>query len=277
MQEKQNKESVELKNSQVLQVTKYYFIKDFNVFKNNLPIFIILPSILGGIWQVLELSFIDPSYIRFFSINQIIPDGLLILFLSFYLFSIYNIINSLPIPKFNKEDFEDTSLIEFIIFNSIPVIAIIWGYIHIYHIEYNSFFTILLNLFLLVMIAFFILGIFIQIDLSMIKKNTRLKKIIFNFNFRKTIFILLIILFSLPVFKMLKTARELVSIPNNLNNFNKATTKFVKDNKLKTPPKLLYFNKDYLFYEIKTGNKEMIEIVETKNLFSDDSKKSKDD
>ena len=47
----------------------------------DLSLIILLPTFLGGIWQLLELSSISTSFIRFFSISQLIPDGLLILFI----------------------------------------------------------------------------------------------------------------------------------------------------------------------------------------------------
>ncbi|WP_212003015.1 hypothetical protein [Chitinophaga sp. HK235] len=47
--------------------------------KDNLSVIVLLPALLGGIWQVMELLCIGPSYIRFFSVTQLIPDGLLIL------------------------------------------------------------------------------------------------------------------------------------------------------------------------------------------------------
>ncbi|CAI3162858.1 hypothetical protein MWMV17_MWMV17_03456 [Acinetobacter calcoaceticus] len=279
MQDQQNNESLEIKNHQVLQVFKYSFLKDFNFFKSNLPLFIILPSILGGIWQILELSSIDLSYIRFFSINQIVPDGLLALFLLFWFFGLYNLIRFLPYPKldFDNDEFKETSFISIVFFNFIPLMAIILAYNYIYKFNYNSFFSILINSFLLAVIVFIILGIIKQIDAYISHKNNFIKKVFLHYDFRKIMFIIFVIFLSLPAFQMVKAARELVSIPTNLNNFNKATNKLSKEYKLNSHPKLLYFSKDYLFYEIKIGNKKMIEIVETKNLFSDDSKKSKDE
>jgi hypothetical protein len=48
--------------------------------KNNLNIILLVPTMIGGLWQMVELASISPAYIRFFSITQLIPDGLLILF-----------------------------------------------------------------------------------------------------------------------------------------------------------------------------------------------------
>ncbi|WKL48377.1 hypothetical protein Q1W71_01090 [Flavobacterium pectinovorum] len=56
--------------------------------RENLSILIIVPAFLGGIWQLFELMAISFPLIRFFSISQIVPDGLLILgFLLFALIS----------------------------------------------------------------------------------------------------------------------------------------------------------------------------------------------
>lgn len=68
---------------------------------------LIVPTILGGLWQILELSSISTSYIRFFSVTQIVPDGLLVLFFlsSLYLsFKITMVIKNLK----TEDDTSDT-------------------------------------------------------------------------------------------------------------------------------------------------------------------------
>lgn len=47
--------------------------------KDNLSLIVILPAFIGGLWQSIELMSISTPYIRFFSVSQIIPDGILIL------------------------------------------------------------------------------------------------------------------------------------------------------------------------------------------------------
>lgn len=47
----------------------------------NTTLVLLVPSFLGAVWQILELSTINIAYIRFFSISQIPIDGTLILFL----------------------------------------------------------------------------------------------------------------------------------------------------------------------------------------------------
>ncbi len=52
-------------------------IREFLI--EHLSILIVLPAFIGGLWQALELMSISIPYIRFFSISQIVPDGILIL------------------------------------------------------------------------------------------------------------------------------------------------------------------------------------------------------
>ena len=49
--------------------------------KNNLAVILLFPALLGGLWQLIELSKMSISFIRFFSPTQLLPDGLLILFI----------------------------------------------------------------------------------------------------------------------------------------------------------------------------------------------------
>lgn len=45
----------------------------------HLSLILLVPAILGGIWQIIELSQMSFSYIRFFSASQVLADGLLLL------------------------------------------------------------------------------------------------------------------------------------------------------------------------------------------------------
>ncbi|KIA82454.1 hypothetical protein [Flavobacterium sp. AED] len=77
--------------------------KLLDIVNKYLSLIIILPAILGGLWQIIELSRISFSFIRFFSVTQIIPDGLLILlFLLIFVFSLLFLIWVLE--KYNKGD-----------------------------------------------------------------------------------------------------------------------------------------------------------------------------
>lgn len=57
--------------------------------KEYLSILIVIPAFVGGIWQAIELMSISIPYIRFFSISQIVSDGILILIFLIIAFSYY--------------------------------------------------------------------------------------------------------------------------------------------------------------------------------------------
>lgn len=59
--------------------------------KEHLSILIIIPAFIGGLWQALELMLMSISYIRFFSISQIVPDGILILIFLFFIFIVFSL------------------------------------------------------------------------------------------------------------------------------------------------------------------------------------------
>lgn len=46
--------------------------------RDNLSVIILFPTLLGGIWQIIQLLRIKPVMVRFFSITQLVSDGLLI-------------------------------------------------------------------------------------------------------------------------------------------------------------------------------------------------------
>lgn len=55
--------------------------KVLDYIKENINILILIPTVLGGFWQLLELVRIEISFIRFFSLTQVVSDGLVIMFL----------------------------------------------------------------------------------------------------------------------------------------------------------------------------------------------------
>lgn len=70
--------------------------------KSNLALIILLPAVFGGLWQIIELARISISYIRFFSATQLVPDGLLMLFILASLYFAYRF-GTLRKYKFNVQ------------------------------------------------------------------------------------------------------------------------------------------------------------------------------
>ncbi|WP_299221910.1 hypothetical protein [uncultured Psychrobacter sp.] len=69
---------------------------------DNISVILLLPSFLGAVWQILELSSINVAYIRFFSVTQIPFDGILILFLLIVMFVMGKVITTLVKSTFKN-------------------------------------------------------------------------------------------------------------------------------------------------------------------------------
>ncbi|HAV6241301.1 TPA: hypothetical protein JI306_10820, partial [Acinetobacter baumannii] len=78
---------------------KKTFWKEIDFYKEHWSIIIFIPAFLGGFFQISRLYLLDPSFIRFFSVQQVIPDGLFILFIIALSFLIFTLFNKLFIEK----------------------------------------------------------------------------------------------------------------------------------------------------------------------------------
>lgn len=55
--------------------------KSLDFYKDNWSVFVFIPAGVGGLFQLLHLLSMEPSLVRFFSVEQVVPDGLLFIFL----------------------------------------------------------------------------------------------------------------------------------------------------------------------------------------------------
>ncbi|EKU38708.1 MULTISPECIES: hypothetical protein [Acinetobacter] len=68
------------------------FWKEMDFYKEHWSIIVFIPALLGGIFQIFKLYSIDPSFVRFFAVEQVIPDGLFISFIISFSFLCYLVI-----------------------------------------------------------------------------------------------------------------------------------------------------------------------------------------
>lgn len=54
---------------------------NYDTLKENIGMVVLVPTLLGGLWQIMELASLGTPYLRFFSLSQLVSDGLLILFI----------------------------------------------------------------------------------------------------------------------------------------------------------------------------------------------------
>lgn len=238
---------------------KYEFCKD------NLSMLVILPTVLGGVWQVIELALVDPSYIRLFSINQLVPDGLSIIFISligYFLFTITRL-NYFVLSK-NVEWFTKQNYI-FLLSLSIPLTTLtLYYYLEIIRKNTLIFSDLVYNIIIFSFILTISIGLFKMFEAILYKLN--FKSLINNYNFRKFMSIAFIIVLIIPSYTIIQDWRKLTIKLNNLNNEKVLKIKLKNDLNLEKEPELVYYTRDYLFYKINAINN--IHVVEMKDLFS---------
>lgn len=104
--------------------------KYLDLIKENFNLIVAIPPILGALWQITELSRLSLSYIRFFSISQLVADGVLILILllvfSLGVFMLYKkdvtIYNDDKIEERKINIFEDLTTVKNLRFFGVAVI-----------------------------------------------------------------------------------------------------------------------------------------------------------
>lgn len=80
-----------------------------NFLKSYLAIIVLIPTIIGGLWQFFELLDVGYPFLRFFSLTQMAPDGILMLFIlpisflisvpAFFIYFSFNDLNKSKIVK----------------------------------------------------------------------------------------------------------------------------------------------------------------------------------
>lgn len=245
--------------------------KYLDLIKDNFNLLVAVPPLLGAIWQLIELSKISFSYIRFFSITQLISDGILILIFSLYVLTSYFWINwvlNIPTLKELKLNFTAHSISSknnFIYF----MLLIFVGFLLLFGLHKVNLYLSEVNLtytFLWMILPINI--IIILIAYSIIKQSLKYHNNSSNIRFTVIILILfmsVIFITSLKIY-FLKFNDSLL-LPDNSINIEKIE-KNIKSDYPNSTIKLKYFNDKYLFYSIiDSTNTEKIKIEDFEILF----------
>ncbi|ARK13449.1 hypothetical protein A6C57_25645 [Fibrella sp. ES10-3-2-2] len=247
--------------------------------KENLSLITIVPLLLGGIWQVVLLSTISPSYIRFFSVSQQISDGVLILFVSAFIYIIFLFGKKSFIKSIDISYFENSSKwhLMFVSFGCLVVLAGVSLYLLVfYYYPYSKgeklyFGDILAFLFFTVFLLIAFGRLFSVFAFLYIKKRKSVidEKGIIKIvdNLIPVLALLLLIIPAFVVVVSITKFHDLFNMPDNLKNMNYVIDKYCKDYKSinRDSVKVLYMNDKYLF--IKDSSK--IEIVKFDYMFKD--------
>jgi preprotein translocase subunit SecG len=244
--------------------------------KDNFNILVSIPPFLGAFWQLIELSKISFSYIRFFSISQLIADGALFLILLIIsTICVLLLIFFLKLnDKKNQEDTDESYNNFFTIKKPKQILHVIF-----YILAFCSFIPILyLNLYFINNLeSIFVLLFTLPINIFLIE----ISLVIFKFSLEhnrnenmiskkisKFIMSIFIILFSFFLINSYwNELNKLMIFPKNLVNLNLIENKLKNNDKVKSI-KLLYANDKYIFYNIidKQEN-EKVKIIKFEDLF----------
>lgn len=220
----------------------------------HLSLVLLIPALLGGIWQIIELSQMSFAYVRFFSPSQVLADGLLLLILLifftgtfFFLYLIYSrYINSKSVDS-NDESLEITSKTNYIKGISLFILYIILLLLEIYTLSNilkkpDSFFTILILFPVATIILYLALATWMFANLSIVKTW------FYRSILRHTIwlwFLTIIISFVLTA----SSFRNSFALPKNLVNTDIIVHQIAETNP-EAQPVIVYNNDKYLFIEL---------------------------
>jgi len=250
---------------------KKTFWKEIDFYKEHWSIIIFIPAFLGGFFQISRLYLLDPSFIRFFSVQQVIPDGLFILFLMFLSMIIYFFINpSLKISGEIDHRLKPKDIYKNSMYKITQVLFFILVCSHINFSDNDFPITIIIIQFSLIIICsiylceiFFILAstyIFRNLDQNYSPTNSEKAELVRNFfDSTKWYLILIFIIFPIIVLLWVYFSTGILRFYNKVNKLPPTTNeviflKKVRDHlKVDGPLNIEYYNGSYIF--IKVNNK----------------------
>ena len=251
--------------------------------KEILPFVILVPTLIGGGWQALELMSIDPAFIRFFSVSQLIPDGILVL--SIIVFFIISIILSNIGFKF-KDIFYSETFSEYSTFHLIRGIilmissTVMFGvFLYFFDVQNHgtSRLRILEVLFLIFLIIFlskyFLRGLFlvffecfllycrINKDRARVELNNFLEKkgklySLFFTSIQLTSLIVLPIIAGGMILTIISLRNKII-FPERVENINYIFREVKNQYGSKQQSKILYLNDKYIFVELVENNQDV--------------------
>ena len=242
-------------------------------FKENKEIIILIPTLLGGLYQILNIVIlVGMPYVRYFSVSQVIPDGLLISITIFWIYVVFKIIFSIykDVNKKSENQIEHSFL-----FNAFYILlSCSFGAYFIYLMSVEKDFSTFGSL-LMRYAAYAVATIFIwagikhfltvtSLDNWIKSKCSNINADLKDFLIKLLIIICLGILIRL-VPNEIAVINEIFIKVNNFENYSSFSKEIQKTYNMKLEPQLLYINKDYAFFKI-TDEEEKILIVDAKSL-----------
>lgn len=240
-------------------------MKDFlkNI-KDNLSIVVLTPEFLGEIYQIINIAyFVDLPYIRYFSVAQIVPDGILVILYIFFLLVLF-VITYIFLDVINEYDYIgwDVSFSKFYsILSLVLIIPFLSTLIYrlVGNLKENQNISLIFIIFLqqtgiavctLIIIATLPHLYFIkngEIKIFNLLKPITLSHLILTISFFTFLY------FTYNLTDKTVTINRLIVNTENLYNYKKLKHKLSEDKEILNL-EILYTNRDYVFYKVKTKN-----------------------
>lgn len=236
--------------------------------KEYLSLFLIFPTVIGGLYQIVNIIYyVGFPYVRFFSVAQVIPDGILVgIFLIYFVFVIFIFTEIIRFFNWNVDNIGGIrTKVFYIIVLSFALILITFKFLEsnpesiITYIFYDFLF---LNLMVLVVYVITLLVINISID-----NSYKILDFIYWI-----VLILYIISISFLLENKIKDLNDKIIKDDKFYNSYILLEKLVKKSGT-TNISLLYANRDYLFFSINKNGITQILVEDAKKLTSLDDEK----
>lgn len=215
----------------------------------------LVPTVLGGVWQLYKLGSISVSMISFFSISQLISDGIIILiyfilpaFVLFSLFADIEIDENTERQKLKKKIWKISTILYSV---TVFICLCITAYEIVVIKEYrNSKMLLKFTLFLDALIF----GL-IPLSAKLLRRNKS--------HLAFTISLYLVLNCTAVFFALNNTSLNL----KDIRNFNALIQKIKKQEPTAKEPTILYFNDKYIFIETVDHSKKVITIKKLDDIF----------
>ncbi|MEN9909411.1 MAG: hypothetical protein RLZZ540_2560 [Bacteroidota bacterium] len=199
--------------------------------RENFTLIVAVPTLLGGLWQVSQLVKIAPVFLRFFSLTQLVSDGLFITLLIF----ISVIIPFLMAFKLSKLMVKHLSVVWVFVLNILAILVVITLLLFDFDFEKKYF------VYIIVFMAFVF---FLNILLAL---NEDLRKIVPTKYDKIFLIVMTYLLIPMALGDICKLVNEFSKSNEKLENLNL----YEKSIQEKYPcAKLEYFNDKYVFIQL---------------------------
>ncbi|WAI87987.1 hypothetical protein SC65A3_01450 [Psychrobacter sp. SC65A.3] len=254
-----------------------------NLIKVNIAIIVLIPTVLGGLIQLFKLGMIDLRYIRYFSVTQLVPDGLLAILLLWIIAAIVYIHNNFLliklsfIPEKLTTKLKLRSLISSLVIATGQAISITYAVVEMPSTEEllnSSNYFIAVNAVIYVGILAMVFYCFKYINLEkeylrnidhvilIDNKLLKISKSIFSV-FSSILLVSFIVIFLRITYFFIEYMNE----AKGTYNYSKIEEIISNDFESYTDYKILYFNDKYTFVNIIEGRKNFTIIYKTDNVF----------